>query len=165
MLTSDGRGRGLPSGEGNLRASSSSDEPAIVRQIIFDVYGVPQPKGSAKAFMPRGARFPVVTNDNPNTKAWERAIRDAAQPHAGTLLLGGVNVACCFELPRPKSLPKKVQQHLKKPDIDKLARSVLDALTGILWRDDSQVVSLTVTKQYAAPTNPACLHLLIREAD
>jgi Holliday junction resolvase RusA-like endonuclease len=35
-----------------------------------------------------------------------------------------------------------------RPDVDKLARAVLDALTGVLYRDDGQVVTLDVTKRY-----------------
>ena len=37
-----------------------------------------------------------------------------------------------------------------KPDCDNLAKAVLDALNGVLWQDDSQVVELSVSKWYAA---------------
>lgn len=36
------------------------------------------------------------------------------------------------------------------PDIDKLTRSVLDAMTGVIYANDSQVVALQVRKLYAA---------------
>lgn len=36
-----------------------------------------------------------------------------------------------------------------KPDLDNLAKGIKDALTGMIWRDDAQVVSLTVRKFYA----------------
>lgn len=35
-----------------------------------------------------------------------------------------------------------------KPDVDNYAKSILDALNGITWVDDSQVVSLTIEKRY-----------------
>lgn len=38
-----------------------------------------------------------------------------------------------------------------KPDIDKLARSTLSSLTGIVFDDDSRIVALSVAKVYAAP--------------
>ncbi|HZJ30733.1 MAG TPA: RusA family crossover junction endodeoxyribonuclease [Vicinamibacterales bacterium] len=38
-----------------------------------------------------------------------------------------------------------------KPDIDKLARSTLDALSGIVFDDDARVASLELRKVYAAP--------------
>ena len=123
--------------------------------ITFSVVGHAQPQGSTKAFMPKGARYPVVTSDNPNLKQWRQLVAVAAQPHAvGGPLRGGVFVVLTFSLQRPKSLPKHVREHLKKPDIDKLARAVLDALTGILFVDDSEVIRLTVKKQYAAPHQP-----------
>ena len=36
----------------------------------------------------------------------------------------------------------------KRPDIEKLARSTNDALTGLVWKDDSQIVRLTLQKIY-----------------
>lgn len=117
--------------------------------IAFTVYGTPIQKGSARAFYVKQIARAVVTSDTRRgLKAWERSIRDAAQGHAGTLLLDAVDVWLDFYLPRPKSLPKKVVHNIKKPDVDKLARAALDALTGVLWKDDSQVVSLIVSKQY-----------------
>jgi crossover junction endodeoxyribonuclease RusA len=119
--------------------------------IEFTVIGHAQPQGSTKAFNVPGKRFPVVTSDNPNLKQWRQLVAYAAQPHAaGGPLYGGVHVTLDFTLQRPKSLPKRTSQHLKKPDIDKLARAILDALTGILFHDDSEVVRLEVTKRYAA---------------
>jgi len=73
-----------------------------------------------------------------------------------------------FRLPIPRSHTKKRQEAclngserpIKKPDIDNLAKSVLDGLNGVVWHDDSQIVSLHLTKVYAR--NPG-IDLLIRE--
>lgn len=46
---------------------------------------------------------------------------------------------------------KTLQGHCnydKKPDCDNLAKSVLDALNGIAYNDDSQITSLHVVKEY-----------------
>jgi crossover junction endodeoxyribonuclease RusA len=57
------------------------------------------------------------------------------------------------------------------PDIDKVCRAVLDALTGILYRDDAQVVALSAVKTYAdgygAPgtTSVAITHEPLLEGD
>lgn len=75
---------------------------------------------------------------------------------------GPVMVVLNFFLPRPKahygtgrnaetlkpSAPAYPSTH---PDIDKLTRSVLDALTGIVFHDDRQVVMLQVGKFYGQP--------------
>ena len=64
---------------------------------------------------------------------------------------GPVAIDLLFAFPRTagqvwakKPMPRLM--HTKKPDADNLAKSVLDALNGLLWIDDAQVCSLTVTK-------------------
>jgi len=54
-------------------------------------------------------------------------------------------------MPRPVSTPKRAPTPpaVKRPDIDKIARSVLDGITGIAICDDSQVVNLRATKRIA----------------
>ena len=57
-----------------------------------------------------------------------------------------------FGIPKPKSAPKTRRVWPdKRPDLDKLSRSVLDALTYVIFADDSQVVHLRATKDYGAP--------------
>lgn len=61
-----------------------------------------------------------------------------------------VMVDVTFVLKRPKATPKtKTPPAVKKPDVDKLARAVLDAITGIVYNDDSQVVELHARKRLA----------------
>lgn len=68
---------------------------------------------------------------------------------------GPLSVELLFVFPRPKNRiwktkPMPREPHDKKPDLDNLAKSVLDALNQIAWRDDSQIVRLTATKQTAS---------------
>lgn len=73
-----------------------------------------------------------------------------------------------FRLPIPGSYSKKRQEAClkglerptKKPDIDNLAKSVLDGINGVIWRDDSQIVSLHITKVYSSQPG---VDVLIRE--
>lgn len=122
-------------------------------QLSFVVWGVAQPKGSAKAFIPKGWNRAVVTSDNPKNKGWQQLVAEAcgrARDEAGASLLDGpVRLRVAFYLPRPKSLPKRVEHHIKKPDLDKLVRSVKDGLTRVAWQDDAQVVRVEATKEYA----------------
>lgn len=117
--------------------------------ISFFVAGVPTPQGSMKAFVVKGR--PIMTSSNKNLADWRRLVADASQQYA-QMIEGPVKVNLGFILPRPQSLPKKVQWHTKKPDVDKLCRSILDSLTGIFFQSDSQVVTLEATKSYAANT-------------
>lgn len=63
---------------------------------------------------------------------------------------GPVGIALTFFMPRPKSLPKtRPTPMTKRPDIDKLARAALDALTGCFFTDDARVTRLMTEKRYA----------------
>lgn len=123
--------------------------------ISFFVAGVPVPKGSAKAFMRKGMKFPVVVQDNnERQKPWASAIGYAAQQTGIKAVdVGPVALGVEFHMPRPVSHYRSGDRekglkatapinHAKTPDLDKLIRCVMDALTGIAWRDDSQVSTL-----------------------
>ena|SRR5438105_12191926 len=114
--------------------------------ITFFVHGLPVPQGSSRAFVVNGR--PVITSANRNLKGWRDLVSLRAQEYA-EMHEGAVSIHLEFYLPRPASLPKKVQSHLKKPDLDKLVRSCFDSLTGIMFKDDSQVVAVVASKQYA----------------
>jgi hypothetical protein len=70
--------------------------------MTFTVPGIPVPQGSVKAFMPKGARFPIVTSDNPKTRPWRQDVRQAAIEHNVQRLEGPVELECEFILPRPR---------------------------------------------------------------
>ena len=42
------------------------------------------------------------------------------------------------------------EKPIKKTDIDNLAKSLLDGMNGVVFKDDSQIVSLHCTKVYAS---------------
>lgn len=90
-------------------------------------------------------------------KKYEEAIRNAAvDSWQGEVTREPVKVAVRFYLKRPKnqttSTGRKSSKwrlfNTSKPDIDKLTRSVLDALTGVIYADDSQVIGLEIEKGY-----------------
>lgn len=58
-----------------------------------------------------------------------------------------VSITLEFGIVQPKSVRRPMPT--VPPDIDKLARAVLDALTGIAYIDDSQVVRLAASKVYS----------------
>jgi crossover junction endodeoxyribonuclease RusA len=120
--------------------------------IKIVIFGVPVPQGSTRAFIPKGWNRPIITSDNPKTKPWRQEIAGAAAEAMGRSLPAecAIGVRCEFYFCRPKSTKKSVLQKLTKPDVDKLCRSVLDALTGVAFGDDSQVVALMATKKFSA---------------
>lgn len=134
--------------------------------VALRVYGVPSPQGSKTAFV-RGGR--AVLTDGRNTTArsshaaWRQAVATAARDHLERNPWQAPFDEPCvihitFLLPRPKSIPKKRRHPDRKPDLDKLNRSALDALVdGGLLADDARVVELNARKAYCAPEEaPGC---------
>jgi crossover junction endodeoxyribonuclease RusA len=134
--------------------------------VTFRAAGIPAPKGSTRAFVPRGWSRPVLTADAKGLRAWADLVRAEAQGHVQALYAGPVAVALDFALPRPKALPaKRTRPHVSRPDIDKLARAILDALTGVAWPDDSRVIELHATKRYARVDEQPGVLVSLRDAD
>lgn len=138
-----------------VQATSRSIARRLVAQIgaiEYVVYGKPESQGSTRAFIPRGWTHPVITDSNRRLKPWRQALMAAAvEQHARHgQLSGAIIVELWFYLPRPKSAPTTKCKHaITRPDLDKLARAVLDSLSGTLLRDDAQVVTLLARKRYA----------------
>jgi len=123
--------------------------------ILFRVYGIPQTKGSAKGFVLPGKNGmkprAIITNDNPKNKSWAQTVSAMANMNRveGCPFEGAIRLELVFLMPIPKSLPKRDPAFmLKKPDLDKMTRSIKDALSGVLYIDDKQVVHTDVKKMY-----------------
>lgn len=122
---------------------------------VLDVFvpGHPAPQGS-KRYVGHG----ISVEDNKRTKPWRDDVRsalvlDKGTPEARPLMRFVGAVACTLEfiMPRPKSAPKRSTPAAdKKPDIDKLIRAVLDAITsaGVI-EDDARIVQLRAKKRLA----------------
>jgi Holliday junction resolvase RusA-like endonuclease len=132
-------------------------------QIHFTAYARPEPQGSMKGFVlpGKGSAKPraILTSVNSKMKPYRNevsrvAIVAVADAGSGMPVAGKhVPVGLCldFYLARPESIPKKRTRLVVKPDIDKLVRSTSDALSGILYADDAQIVDLNVRKHYGSP--------------
>lgn len=140
--------------------------------FFFDVDGVPVPQGSMRGFR-AGSRV-ILTSDNKKTRPWKDQVRDAVRDLRGDSppLSGPVRVMLTFCMPRPKYHLDRhgavradaPSRHDKKPDVDKLSRAVLDALTEAgVWKDDSQVAELDAVKLYTDGGGKPGLHGMVRE--
>jgi len=138
--------------------------------IHFQAFGKPATQGSKKVVPIIKAGKPVMKNgrvltraveDNPKTAEWRQEIAHACRSsYGGPLLVGPVSLAIEFVRPRPKNHfcgGKKNAGKLRsdapaypiqRPDTVKLTRAVEDALTGVLWKDDSQVVEHCLSKRW-----------------
>ena len=127
--------------------------------------GIPAPQGSAKAFPRRGGGV-IVTHDNKHTVPWRVQIRSALYAWRPLLRLGRVQIPAGpvvvrleFVMPRRVREPKVLQAHTRKPDLDKLVRAALDAMTGVLYKDDAQVVGVEASKRTANVGEMPGLHV------
>jgi Holliday junction resolvase RusA-like endonuclease len=126
---------------------SKRRQRGMAEAIRFTVRGIPVPKARARTVM-QGGRAHSYTPEA--TKAWEQAVQWAAKPHRPeSPLTCPLAVAMVFYLPKPKR--GKRQYPSVRPDIDNYAKAILDALNGVMWADDGQIVQLTVSKSYGEP--------------
>lgn len=131
-----------------------------MKPIVFFVPGVAQPAGSKRAFFRPGMKHPSVVDANSKAAGWKTYVKQmaaACRPEAP--IAGPVRLDVAFTMARPKShyrtgknagqlRPDAPVFHTHKPDALKLARGVEDALTGIMWVDDSQICNETLAKRY-----------------
>lgn len=129
--------------------------PLPVRSTYhFRVHGLPQTKGSTRSFKSKSTGQSVTINDNNKCAAWARSVNyEARRVRVGQVWTGAVRLNLTFYMAKPVYVRKgeargKKFYACRKPDLDKLTRAVKDALTNVLYRDDSQVVQMEIGKEY-----------------
>lgn len=104
-------------------------------------------------------------------KPWREAVRQEAIATGLAVSAAPIYLHLLFRFRRPKGhhnargelKPSAPIDHVTRPDLDKLCRSTLDALTGVLFADDSQVAFLVASKEYALPGELEGCQIEIRE--
>lgn len=128
--------------------------------VKFEVLGVPVGKSRPKFSTVNGH---AVAYTPAKTANYETLVKlSYQQKYAGCTFEKNVplmaDITALF--PIPKSASKKLQAKMlsgavrptKKPDCDNIIKAVLDALNGVAYYDDSQVVKICIRKRY--DTNP-----------
>jgi Holliday junction resolvase RusA-like endonuclease len=137
----------------------SEPDASIVKAVV---HGEPRPEGALKIGVRRDGRRYLHHRDGADLSTWKRAIAKEFAPLVLDPVAGPVGVAATFYVRRAKAHygtgRNSGQLRPSAPvfptarvggDIDKLARAVLDALTGVCYVDDSQVIELHLRKLYA----------------
>lgn len=148
----------------HLAATPGPNDPVGVgKQWALDMYvpGRAAPQGS-KRHVGNG----VMVESSKAVGPWRTVVAwHAAQAWTTAPLDGPVAVIYEFVMPRPSGTPKRsTPPAVKRPDIEKLARAVSDALSGIVWRDDSQVVDMRLIKRLAELDEQPGMRVQVREA-
>lgn len=130
----------MPSLQGALDARG-------LREVIeIEIRGKPVPAGTLR-WNPTTRR--MFWSNATDLDPWKQSIGMIARA-AGVRPRDAVRLAITFWMPRPKTHkgPEAPHWHSSRPDIDKLLRAVLDALTGVAYPDDSCVVAVQACKVY-----------------
>ena len=134
-------------------------------EITFTVPGDPVGKARPRAT----SAGPYVRMYTPKkTMDYENLVRRCFTESGGKMISGPVCLEAKLYFQMPKSFSQKKQRELaysnceKKPDIDNVIKIIGDALNGIAYKDDSSIVSVTATKQWAAQ---GCLVVSLNSAE
>jgi len=95
----------------------------------------------------------IYTYTPKTTASFENLVKLKAETNFSKPLQGAIQLTIHFYLPRPQRLiwktkPMPSQYCDKRPDIDNLAKSVIDGLNTIAFKDDGQIADLRITKNY-----------------
>jgi Holliday junction resolvase RusA-like endonuclease len=130
--------------------------------VVFRVAGVPKPGGSKTAFYNKKLGRSMIVDACKGNKTWRQDVKYSFLEKYPQFKVteSDLSLSIIFLMPRPKchygsgKNADKLKESAppfpaKKPDITKLIRSTEDALTGVLWKDDAQIVSQAASKVWA----------------
>lgn len=123
----------------------------MVEEVVFVIPGQPVGKGRPR-FTKTGHAF--TPSKTAQYEALIRRLWDKSYPP----MEGAVAVKIIAGCQVPKGSSRKQRSlmlggdipHTKKPDVDNIAKIVMDGLNGLAYHDDAQVVELTVRREYMA---------------
>lgn len=126
-----------------------------MKEIKFVSYGEPVAKGRPR-FCMRG-KFPGTYTPKKTVNAENDLKAQALKFRPKSLIMGPIEIDIGVYRSMPKSLSKnkrqlaldKLLRPISRPDWDNYAKLVCDALNGLFWKDDSQVVTAVVKKYYS----------------
>lgn len=136
--------------------------------ITFFAPGEPVPQGSKKARVAAGRA--IMWEANKRIGPWRQAVRSYAAQAMGNrpMLDAPIAVDLTFRFTRPAGHYRRLRYSDdsvviretsptvkgSKPDLDKLIRACGDAMTGIVYTDDSRIVEVTARKLYVTAEHP-----------
>lgn len=132
----------------------------MANSLTFVVYGLPGPQGS-KRHLGNG----IMVESSKAVRPWRQDTKHAAlacvPPNWN--MAAPMSLSIVFRFKRPathigkKGIKPSAPQHNtsgRNGDLSKLVRSTEDALTGVAYNDDRQIVSMNVSKRYCTADEP-----------
>ena len=128
--------------------------------LVYVGHIQPQQRPRHRVGMTKDGRIFSQTYEASKSRDFKGVLHLMAQnelaKHEGQRLVGPVSMTLTIDLPVPKSFSKKKTAEAmerkifptKKPDVDNVLKAVMDALNGVLYEDDKQIVMVCVKKFY-----------------
>lgn len=122
-----------------------------MQEINFTIHAEPYGKGRPRFTKAGHTYTPKKTRD------YEKLVQREFISQAGAKKLSGAvaaEIIAVFKIPKSDSKAARAAKlsgeilPTKKPDCDNIAKTVLDALNGLAYDDDSRIISLQVHKRY-----------------
>lgn len=119
--------------------------------IKFSVPGNPQGKARART----GKGFAYTPEKTVNYEALVKMLAKQATKEYYPVEALTLGVVAYYEIPKSASKKKRAEmlrgeiRPTKKPDIDNICKIIADALNGICYKDDSQIVDVYLNKHYS----------------
>jgi Holliday junction resolvase RusA-like endonuclease len=128
--------------------------------VAFSMSGEPRGKGRPRATVRKVGQKTVATvYTDDATRKYEASVRAVAQKAMAGRdpLEGPLSLSLRFRMPIPKSATKRAKAgmasgeiaHCSRPDLDNCQKALMDAMNGVVFCDDGQVVRAFTTKLYA----------------
>lgn len=131
-------------------------------KITFEVVGEPVAQARPRIVRTKSGIRGIDPAKSKNYKTWVKfcalnAFRKLETKNTKKLLKSPLKVKLLIYRSIPKSDNKKLKNKkqnndvlpIVKPDIDNVFKAVTDALTGIIWQDDKQIVNAEIAKRYS----------------
>ena len=144
-----------------------------VSSFTFTVLGKPAPQGS-KRHVGKG----VMVESSKRCKPWRQDVRHTVMeslPDGWYANMDkAITLSCVFVFARPKShfktngqLKPSAPKHCsgRIGDISKLVRAVEDAMTGIVYNDDAQIINLIAHRRFANDREQPCAIITVTALD
>jgi Holliday junction resolvase RusA-like endonuclease len=140
-----------------------------MNQLTFFIEGIPVPKARARVWHKhrRVGNFNFISTGSytpDKTKTWEDHVKAQAMAEIARRFHAwepwekcGVELDLVFYFPMPETLKKtrhfkevgiNAFNHITKPDLDNLVKSIKDSFEGVIYKNDSQVCKGTIWKRY-----------------
>ena len=87
--------------------------------------------------------------DPATSRDWKRTVLAQVLPHKpASPVEGPLRLDLAIYVRRPASLPKRERHPIKRPDLSNFLKAIEDALGGIAYRDDAQLVEVVASKAF-----------------